>query len=249
MIKTIQFIISSIIFLSPPAGNTEEPGAVIEKAWANWQGVKDYTCIFIKQERVNGELLPEQTVFMKLREKPFSVYMKWIGKNSRGQEALYVAGINDGKVKVHQGGLLGIINLNLDPEGKMAMKDNRHPITDAGIGYTTRLIWEDLARARKKNEGEITFLEQKAGGGTEFRYLRIALPPEKVKPGLKKTSPEQYYAAGAEICLDAAGLILSSITIYDSNGELLEKYRYREIKLNVGLTDRDFDPDNDEYGF
>ena len=30
---------------------------------------------------------------------------------------------------------------------------------------------------------------------------------------------------------------------------LEEEYNYRDIRLNVGLTDRDFDPDNPTYNF
>ena len=30
---------------------------------------------------------------------------------------------------------------------------------------------------------------------------------------------------------------------------LLERYIYTEIKLNVGLTDKDFDPGNEEYNY
>jgi len=62
MIKTTLVTLCSSLFLSPltPPGNTEDPGALIEAMWAKWQGVKDYTCIFSKQERINGKLLPEQ---------------------------------------------------------------------------------------------------------------------------------------------------------------------------------------------
>ena len=234
--------------LSAP-GQAEVASALIEKAWAKWQGVKDYTCIFTKRERVKGELLPEQTILMKVRENPFSIYMKWVGEEHRGQEALYVTGKNDGELKVHRGGLLGIINFNLDPEGDLAMKNDRHPITEAGIGHTIRLIREDLALARKNNEGEITGLGKKEVDGSGVHCFRAVVPPEKVKTGSKKTSPEKYYSALSEICLDAVSLLPVSVTIYDSAGELLEKYGYREVKLNVGLTDRDFDPDNAEYDF
>ncbi len=251
MIKTAGIILSSILFLSPspPPGDGESPSALIEKIWAKWRGVRDYTCVFIKQERVNGKLLPEQTIFMKARKQPFSIYMKWVGEVNRGQEALYVAGKNDGKLKVHPGGILGIFNLNLDPEGGRAMNHNRHPITEAGIGHSLLLIREELALSRKNKEGEITALEKKAGEDSVFRCFRTVLPAEKVKRGLKKASREEYYAAISEVCLDIGSLLPVSIAIYDSKGELLEKYGYREIKCNVGLTDRDFDPDNDEYSF
>lgn len=249
--KTAAAILCTLLSLpSPvPPEKAAGPHAIIEKSWAAWQGIKDYTCIFTQQERVRGELLPEQVIFMKVREKPFSVYMKWVGREKEGQEVLYVDGENDGDIKVHQGGILGIINLNLEPEGNLVMKYSRHPITEAGIGHSLRLIREDLLLARKNQEGEITDLGKKAGEGTEVHCFRSAMPPEKVKKGLKKTSLKEYYAAFSEVCLDAVSLLPVSIIIYDSNGELLEKYSYRQVKFNIGLTNQDFDPDNDDYDF
>ena len=175
--------------------------------------------------------------------------MMWVGKSRAGQEALYVSGQNDGELKVHQGGILGIFNLNIDPEGDLAMKGSRHSITEAGIGHTLRLVREDLALARINGEGEITVIAKQDLDAPGVRCFRAQVPPEKVKTGSKKTSSREYYGAVSEVCLDTVTLLPYSVTIYDSTGELLEKYRYREVKLNVGLTDLDFDPDNPEYDF
>jgi len=245
-------VLTFFLFLpasSPAKGPPASATSLIDKAWENWHDVEDYTCVFSKQERIRGELLPERTVFMKVREDPFSVYMKWIGSYRSGQEALYVSGQNNGELKVHRGGILGIINLNLDPEGELAMKSSRHSITEAGIGHTLRLIREDFLLARKNGEGEITLVAEEDVNAPGVRCFRAEFPPERVKTGTKKESPREYYGAVSEICLDTATLLPRSVTIYDSTGELLEKYRYRDVKLNVGLTELDFDPDNPEYGF
>jgi outer membrane lipoprotein-sorting protein len=44
------------------------------------------------------------------------------------------------------------------------------------------------------------------------------------------------------------GLPLRAL-IYDHEGNLYERYEHRDLRINVGLTDRDFDPKNPEYDF
>ena len=38
-------------------------------------------------------------------------------------------------------------------------------------------------------------------------------------------------------------------TSWDHKGQLYEQYEYPKLDLSPGLTDKDFDPDNDEYDF
>ena len=37
--------------------------------------------------------------------------------------------------------------------------------------------------------------------------------------------------------------------IFDWDGQLVERYGYRNLRLNPGLTDEDFNPKNPDYGF
>jgi outer membrane lipoprotein-sorting protein len=39
------------------------------------------------------------------------------------------------------------------------------------------------------------------------------------------------------------------IEIYDAGDRLMEQYGYEDLRLNVGLSDRDFDPANPDYRF
>jgi len=43
--------------------------------------------------------------------------------------------------------------------------------------------------------------------------------------------------------------ILVKVDIFDWEGNLYETYQYSNLKLNVGLTDFDFDPANPAYNF
>jgi hypothetical protein len=126
--------------------------------------VEDYAAAFHKQERVDGELLPEEAMLLKF-QKPLKVYMKWLEDPHRGREALYVEGRDDNKVIAHEGGIWGFVTLSLDPRGSLAMKDSRQPITDIGFGgrkkmrppllQRHRLIvgWAQLYRAHQNRYG------------------------------------------------------------------------------------------------
>jgi len=67
--------------ISPVAGPTpssmEIPLRLIAEARQSYQGVTDYTCLFVKQENLHGQLQPQNLINMWARTKPFSVYMYW----------------------------------------------------------------------------------------------------------------------------------------------------------------------------
>ena len=57
------------------------------------ENVHDYTATLIKQERIAGQLTPEEICFVKIRNQPFSVYMDFLSPaDKKGQEAIYVDG-------------------------------------------------------------------------------------------------------------------------------------------------------------
>src|SRR5436189_3997750 len=80
------------------------------------ESVRDYQCLIIKRENVNGAMIT-QTMEMKFREEPFSVYLKF-QEPSPGRETLFVRGQNDNKLLAHEGSglksLVGTVPLALD---------------------------------------------------------------------------------------------------------------------------------------
>jgi len=50
--------------------------------------IRDYNAVVMKQERIDGELMPKEVAFIKVRHQPFSVYMFFLGEN-KGRECLY----------------------------------------------------------------------------------------------------------------------------------------------------------------
>jgi len=59
----------------------------------------------------------------------------------------------------------------------------------------------------------------------------------------------EYYASRMDLWLDAENGLPVRIMLYDGSGQLYERYEHREVEVNVGLTDRDFDPANPDYDF
>ncbi|MFA6012517.1 MAG: DUF1571 domain-containing protein [Desulfobacteraceae bacterium] len=72
--------------------------------------------------------------------------------------------------------------------------------------------------------------------------------PTDVKAGQKILVPN-HYCRRAITWTDAKTKLLTKLEIYDWNNKLYEYYEFKDVKLNVGLTDKDFDPDNPNYKF
>ncbi len=58
-----------------------------------------------------------------------------------------------------------------------------------------------------------------------------------------------YYAVRARVCFDVRTKMPTRVSVWDGQDQLLEDYGYAQTKLDVGLTDLDFDPTNPAYNF
>ena len=213
---------------------------IIRKMQAAYEDVQDYVCIFNKQERIAGELLPMETIRLKFK-KPFSVYMRWIEDPREGMEVLYVRNENDGKIIAHPGSFPDI-TVKVAPDGKLAMRQNRHPVTEVGIGSAIQIIANDVQRASAHPEDSVIYQDHgmQEVNGEKSRCIEAIMPAEE---------NSEYYAHRAFICYQAETHLLSQIKTWDHTNTLVENYRYTRIETNVGLSESDFDADNPDYEF
>lgn len=200
---------------------------------------ESYTALFHKQERVQGKLTDEETIFIKFK-KPFKVYMKWVKEPHKGRESLYIEGYNGNLLKVRDSGLAGIVAVNIDPKGALAMKGNRHPVTDSGLEHLVRLLRENWEKGVKAREIDLREQGEERVYGRTTKRLEIIFPKNKVR---------SYYCYRALINLDVETKLPVRVHIYDWDDALLERYGYEAVKLDAGLTEADFDPKNSEYRF
>ncbi len=204
------------------------------------QSVTDYTCTFYKQERIDDDLQKAETMAMKFREQPFSVYLKWTGSASKGQEALIVKGKYGDKVVVHPSGLLGVLfrKVSLDPEGKLAMRHSRRPISYAGMANMIHLAIGQCELAKAAGDLSIEYLGIRQEARRDTYVFNRILPDGKGYPC------HQLF-----IFIDRELLLPVRTEAYLWDGRLLSDYRYTDIVLNPGLTDTDFDPENPKYTY
>ena len=202
------------------------------EAYERW--VRDYTCTFRKQERIGETLRAEQVMTVSMREKPFSVMMamKTPGKADR---VIFVEGQNDGKLVARPSGKIARLfarSVKLPIDGPRAAAFSRRRIDQFGFRKALELALQYHRLARERGhatevvfEGESTVNERPA-----VKIVR-KLPDDA-------TYPDQ----ALEIYLDKELLLPLLLICRDGAGRLLGRYAYSDLRLNVGLTDRDFHP-------
>jgi hypothetical protein len=215
-------------------------------------GINDYTAVLRKREAMNGRLGDFETMKIKVRNpratanlnQPFSVYMKFL-KPSAGREVIYVEGQNDGNMLVYEPGIAGFKTHALKPDGMLAMRNNRHPVYEAGLENLVKKLVDVAERDRAAGMCEVSIVEGAAINGRKCTMIEVIHKD--------KRAPFDFYRA--QVFIDDEMQVPVRYASYDwptqEGGEapLIEEYTYVNINLNVGLKDKDFDPSNSEYHF
>ena len=219
--------------------------------------IKDYTAIMIKRERVNGTLGGYEFMGVKIRNRklengilktPLSVYITFLKPAAvKGREVIYVEGKNGGKLVAHEGGLKGrfLPTVNLDPNGMMAMRGQRYPITEMGIENLVVKLIEKGERDRHRGECDVQFLKGAKVGGRSCTVLKVVHPVKR--PYFDFHIAQIFIDDELQIPVRYSAHVWP--TTPGGEPELLEEYTYQNIRMNVGLTDKDFDRDNPKYRF
>jgi hypothetical protein len=229
--------------VSPPpaqaaASPLDEPLRLIALAQEAYRGVRDYTCTVIKRETVNGAMTPDHVIDMKVRTQPFSVYLHWQRPAAMaGQEVCYVAGRNDGKMRVHPTGVWGVVGfVSLDPDDPRAKQASRRNITEAGIGN----LIERFARAWEA-ERHLNVTQVKVA---EYEYNRRRCTRVETIQSANPQGQFQYYRC--VVYFDKETHLPIRLECYDwprrqgDAGQLAEVYSFAHMRLNVGLGDEVF---------
>ena len=223
--------------------------AVADKVLAHLKkDVKDYTCVIVKQERIDGQLNPPEYMACKIRQQPLGVYMKFLKPDDvKDREVLYVNGANDGKLLAREGSgfkrVFGMVAL--PPTGPLAMAGQRYPITELGMTRLTEKLIEVGQRDRKYSEVEVHFYTNAKVNERVCTLIEVVHP----------TPRRNFLFHIARIYIDDELKVPIRYAAYlwpDQPGgepKLDECYTYLRLKLNVGLTDTDFDYKNPSYHF
>lgn len=225
---------------APDPARTADPlGAMLSEAKAAYSRVRDYTCVFTRQERVGGVLGAEQVAELKVRAKPYSLRVRFARPDAvAGLEECYVAGARTGKMKYRPAGAKGVNGFQLvsldDPK---VLAGTRHPLTEIGIGATIDLL-ANVANREKAlgNPLEVYPAAFQFAGRNVTRYEVLARRPHTFR-----------YAHRMLVFVDRETKLPVRFEAYDAPkpgttaGDLLEAYSYTDVKLNAGLGDSAFE--------
>ncbi|MBX3441007.1 MAG: DUF1571 domain-containing protein [Planctomyces sp.] len=214
------------------------------KALSDFESVQDYQATFVRQELV-GKSLIKSRMALKLRHDPFSVYVKYLEPNA-GREAIYVEGQHDNLVLAHETGFASLVGtLRLDPKGKLAMEGNRYPITMIGIRKMVESVIEQWLQFAASEDVKVNFYPDAkiADQSCQVYETLLAAPVNN----LAYQTIRLYFDAesGLPIRSQSYGFAEKNA----AKPPLLEDYHYQSLKMNVGLSNSDFDTANFEYNY
>ncbi len=202
--------------------------------------VRDYSCTFFKQECIDGELGPQQQIYLKIMHQPFSVYM-YFKQPFAGREVVYVQGQNDNKLVALDAGVKRFLGkMTLDPNGALAMKGQRHPITSVGIRNLTAKLIKVYEGETKYGECEVTTNADTKINGRPTTMVQIIHPQPR----------QNFRSHVARLFFDNELKIPIHYDTYlwpeQAGGKppLEESYTYQNLKINNNFTALQFDPNN-----
>jgi hypothetical protein len=207
--------------------------------------IKDYEATFIKRERFSDGL-KTQTMQIRLREQPFSVYLRCEEPNV-GREILFVKGQNQNMLLAHEGSgiksLVGSVSLAVD--SPKAREDNRHPITDIGMRRLVERLAEEWELQSNYQECDVRYYPDAKIGGVSCPAIECSHPKPR----------RQFPFHVTRIYIDAKSNLPVRLENYDfptQRGQeppLAEEYTYVKIRTNVNFKDADFSSTNPQYKF
>ena len=221
--------------------------------------VRDYTCVMVKREQTDGKPAEREYMFAKVRSRrvengrvvvPFSVYLYSLRpKEAAGREVIYVEGKNAGKLVAHEAPNTLVYktvgSVWLDPDGPIAMRGQRYGITHAGMENLLIKLLERGNRDRKRGPCEVKNTVAKINK-RECDVIQIRHP--------ERDKNHDFYLA--RIFMDRETQLPIRYASYQwptssrsKLGPIIEEYTYLDLKLNVGLTDADFNHRNPKYLF
>ncbi len=196
-----------------------------------------YTATFIKQERIKGKLQKPETIRLKYREEPRAFYMEWVAGPYKGRKVLYnEAVIGAARIRVREAGLLGVKAVTIGVNNPVAKRGSAHVATELGLKHLVFLMERDYHKGMESGQlvrlnhgiedldgSPIFKLESQMPDGQGFYCMRMVHYSD--------------YLRGFEVKCE----------MFDFADQLLESFYYKELNLNPGLSDADFDPRNRAY--
>ena len=225
---------------APVDGSTALPKALAD-ARSACAKLRDYTCHLVRQETVNGKLLPEQAAELRVRTQPMSVSVRVVApKAVAGQETSYQSSRSTTAVRHkaarEEGIRTGFVTLPADDPKVLA--DTRHPLTQTGlVAVLDRMDRAVVTEKRLNHPVQVLTADYTFGGRPVTRYEVFAERPH----------PNRY-AYRCVLYVDKESKLPARFEAYSqpkpggpAEGELMEVQSFVGLKTNTGLGESAFE--------
>jgi hypothetical protein len=235
--------------LGAAKGEPHVLSTVLESARATREKARElpgYSATFTKQELTPKKGMVRQTMAIKFRRAPFSVYLKFVDPHV-GREVIFVEGKNKGRMQVHEPS--GIVSLagtiSVNPVGDEAMKENRYPIMNFGMEKLMDALILQWEEELKHPESEVKVYSHAKIGKNECLMFEVTHPKQRSHFNFKTTRLYIEKETGLPIRVEQYAFPTKA----GEEPALVEEYTYTNVKPETKLTDLDFDVSNQTYGF
>ena len=212
----------------------------------------DYTVVFHKHERINGDLLDPQVIEMKIQHRPhFAVYMKWL-EGERGRQLLYSDAYEDGCMSIKFGGFKRLLPaLRVDPGCSQAKAESRYPVTQAGVLNMIHKLVAHRQDDLEKHRGVscVRMPDQDVQGRTCFCFQLAYDSPQdhsEYRKHLLMIDTELHIPVVVRNftwSADAGDLTPEEL----DRKTLIENYSFTDLNITRKLAAADFSRDNPRY--
>jgi hypothetical protein len=208
--------------------------SLVVSARQQLDGVASYKVRMARQERVGTALFPAEEVELSVRRRPQAVRIEWPDGPHKGREVIYLADEQGGLMHINMAdSVVPMPRMTLRPDSSLAMAQSRHPINEAGLETIVARLEKAIQVARRgdPNVGRVSYDGLVVPGGLDHPCHQLTQ---------RKPDGEIWI-----VCLDPATKLPAFVQATDSQGNLLERYTFRDFKadpadLSVASA---FDPD------
>ena len=230
--------------------NLDAVRRLYRRAFERFGKLEGFECRLTRRETIGSRPMPEEVLLYKFRRQPYSLHLKWIGKEAQGRELIYVAGKYDGKVQIltgkGEGNLLPIpsgMRIARLPTDKDVRSKSRFDIREGGMGMSIEwfgrvvaIMERDPAQAqRMRYLGIVPRREREAG----LEAIEEQIPPSW-EPLLPKGGRRTRFI-DPDPASPSYGLPILMVTLNESGREV-EYYWFDQLKPGQ-YSDADFNPD------
>lgn len=205
---------------TPTTNDLARIRTLVNESKAQLAPIQTYSVRMTRQERVGDTLQPEEEVILNLRREPRAVRLEWPDGPNAGREVLYVSAPNGGTMHIKMANPL-VPRMSLPPDSPLALRQSRHPITEAGVDAMIARLEETVAMH-----------ESGRAAGEKLTYEGCKAPI----PGAPACHMIQRVTATGEtwlVGIDAQTHWPYLVQETAADGSLLERYIFRDQRTDL----------------